>query len=167
MNRVVNSVQQILTECNSMIELAKDCEFFDVKSLAKTLEEKCAMLKDLYDNSPDKEREIAMAKAEVEDVALRLEFYMDVRMGQYTERRKLRKFAGTLYEDLRTICQEVSVHPDNYTKEVVLHWGTETRWAMDFYARSLHIIFETDDDDNKNIQEIVTEVKQFKEEIKL
>ena len=42
MNRVVNSVQQILTECNSMIELTKDCEFFDVKSLAKTLEEKCA-----------------------------------------------------------------------------------------------------------------------------
>ena len=167
MNRVVNSVQQIFTECNSMIELTKDCEFFDVKSLAKTLEEKCTMLKDLYDNNPDKEREIAMAKVEVEDVALRLEFYMDVRMGQYTDRRKLRKFADTLYEDLRTICQEVSVHPERYSKEQILHWGTETRWAMDFCARSLHIIFETDDGDNKRIQEIVTEIKQFREVTKL
>lgn len=167
MNRVVNSVQQILTECNSMIEFTKDCEFFDVKSLAKTLEEKCSMLKDLYDNSPDKEHEIAMAKAEVEDVAIRLEFYMDVRMGQYTERRKLRKFANTFYEDIRAICQEVSIHPEKYTKEQVLHWGTEAKWAISFYARSLHIIFETDDDDNTKIQEIVNEVKQFKEDVKL
>lgn len=163
MNKVVNSVQQILSECKSMIEQTDDCEFFDVNSLACTLKEQCNELKELFDESPEKERDIITRKALVENTALRLEFYMDVRMGLYSDRRKLRKFAETLYNDLRGICSEIAMRSGDYQDAVVVEWGTRTRWAIDFYARSQHIIFETDAEDEETIKTIVEEMKKFKE----
>ena len=164
MNKVVNSVQQILSECNSMIKQTDDCEFIDVNSLAKTLREQCDELKKLFDESPEKEHDIMTRKASVENTALRLEFYMDVRMGLYSDRRKLRKFAETFYNDLRDICSEITMRSSDYPNAVVVEWCARTRWAIDFYARSQHIIFETDAEDEKTIKTIVEEMKKFKEE---
>lgn len=164
MNKVVNSVQQILSECNDMIKQTDGCEFIDVNSLAKTLREQCDELKKLFDECPDKERDIMTRKAAVEHTALRLEFYMDVRMGLYSDRRKLRKFAETFYNDLRNICSEIAMRDRDYPDAVIVEWGARTRWAIDFYARSQHIIFKTDEEDEKIIKTIVEEMKKFKEE---
>lgn len=163
MSKVVNSVQQICTECKDMIEQTKDCEFIDVKSLAGTLQEACDKLIDLFDTSPDKERLIASQKNTVENIAIRLEYYMDVRMGLYTDRRKLRKFADSLYNDLRNICNLVALRQSGYKKEDVVEWGSKAKWAISLLARAQHIVFELDEDDEKTIKIIVEDIKKFKE----
>lgn len=162
MNKVVNSVGQIITECTQMLSKVDGCEFIDVNSLAMTLKEECTSLETLFDKHPEQEREVSIKKAQVENTAIRLEFYLDVRLGLYKERRKLRKFAETLYNDCRNICCELSAKTDTPSNEVV-EWGTRTRWAIEFFARSQHIIFETDDEDDAMIKTIVEEMKKFKE----
>jgi hypothetical protein len=164
MNKVVNSVGQILGECTLMLDKVDGCEFVDVNSLAKTLKEQQINLEVLFSEHPEKEREVSIAKAQVENTAIRLEFYMDVRLGLYTDRRKLRRFAETLYNDCRSICCELSANHDTPPSELV-EWGARTRWAIEFFARSQHIIFETDEDDDAMIKSIVEEMKKFKKEV--
>ena len=163
MSKVINSVQQICTECKNMIEQTKDCEFIDVKSLAGTLQEACNKLTDLFNTSPDKERLIASQKNTVENIAIRLEYYMDVRMGLYTDRRKLRKFAESLYNDLRDICNLVALGKSTYKKEDVVEWGSKAKWAISLLARAQHIIFELDEEDEKMIKSLIEDIKEFKE----
>jgi hypothetical protein len=164
MSKVVNSVQQIVAECNKMLAQTEECEFIDVKSLAKTLKDESEELEKLYNEHPDEEREISMKKSLVEGTAIRLEFYMDVRLGLYTERRKLRAYAETLYKDCRDVCDELSTKKGMKDSAGLLEWGSLTRWAIEFYARSYHVIFETDEDDEQMIKKIVEAMKLYKEE---
>lgn len=158
MNKVVNSVQQILEECNSMISQVEDCEFIDVKSLAETLKRECEELKKLYEENPDKERDIRIKKVQVEDIAIKLEFYMYVRLGLYADRYKMRNFASNLYDDTKDICFIVCKSKDE-NSEQILAWSRRTKWALSFFARSKHILFEVDEDDQKRIRDITENMK--------
>jgi hypothetical protein len=155
MNKVVNSVQQIIAECNEMLSKLDGCEYIDVKSLASTL-------KELFNEHPEQELEISQLKADVEATAIRLEFYMSVHLGLYTDRRKLRKYAEKIYEDCRQISLELT--KKDVSNETIIDWGMRTRWALGFYGASTHIIFYADESDDKEIHEIVDAMKAYKEE---
>lgn len=163
MEKVVNSVQQILAECDSMLDQTKDCEYLDVLSLSKTLSSECNTLRQYYELSPDDEASIKSQKQKVERLAIRLEFFMAVRMGLYQDRKGLRDFSGTLYEDCRSITLTLS--KTNAAQRELVVWGSYTNWALAFYSRSLHILFETDSDDDKQIKNIVENMKIVKEKL--
>ncbi len=165
MEKVVNSVQQILGECKRMLEQTADCEFVDVTSLSKTLSEECEVLRQYFDLSPEDESNIRKQKQTVERLAIRLEFYMFVRLGLYKDRKCLRDFAGTLYNDCRSLTLAINRNSAVSDRDI-LYWGANTNWALSFYGRSLHIIFETDEDDDKHIKDIVENMKIMKERVK-
>ena len=153
MDKVVNSVKQIVEECDSMLRYAEDTEYLDVKGIAKTLTDAKNELSKLFDETPDKFKEIEMAKANVEAIAIRLEYYLSVRMDKYTERRKLRVFAAKMYDDVREACiAYAKENPDDAVG--ITKWGVTTNWALTFYSRANHIIFELSDDDENMIKNI-------------
>lgn len=158
MEKVVNSVKQIVDECNNMLQLASSTEFIDVRSLAKTLEEQCTELSALFDNEPDNTDSIRRKKSEVEHTATRFEFLLYVRQKDYSDRYNLRQFAKRMYDDTRT--RLLTLSSNGGSKEDVAEWGDKTKWALKFYERSLHIVFETDEDDEKRIKDIVESLKR-------
>lgn len=161
MERVVNSVQQILGECKKMIEQTSGCEYVDVNSLSKTLSDECDILRQYYELSPEDESNIRKQKQTVERLAIRLEFYMSVRMGLYKDRKDLRAFAGTLYSDCRKLVLALNSKGDSDHKDVI-SWGANTNWALSFYSRSLHILFEADEEDTNRIKSITENMKIVK-----
>ena len=163
MEKVVNSVQQILAECDGMLSQTKDCEYLDIMSLARTLAEECNSLKQFYELTPDDEVSIKGQKQKVERLAIRLEFFMAIRLGLYKDRKDLRDFAGTLYADCRNITMALS-RKDTLKRDLV-RWGSYTNWALVFYSRSLHILFDADEEDNKQIKDIVENIKIVKENL--
>lgn len=165
MEKVVNSVQQILTECKEMIALTEGSEFVDINSLVKTLRDECDILHNYFELSPEDEANINKQKQTVERIAIRLEYYMSVRLNQCTERMKLRKFASTLYNDCRSLTLFLNRSADKQDKDIIT-WGANTNWALGFYSRSFHIIFSTDEDDEKHIRDIVENMKIVKERYK-
>lgn len=164
MERVVNSVQQILGECKKMVEQTTECEYVDVNSLSKSLQDECEVLRQYFDLSPEDEINIKRQKQTVERLAIRLEFYMAVRLGLYKDRKDLRAFAGTLYSDCRALVLALNGRKDVDYKDVLL-WGANTDWALSFYSRSLHVIFSADDEDSKKIKSITENMKIMKERI--
>ncbi len=148
MERIVNSVTQIVGECRNMIAQTDSCEYIDVKGLAKTLSEECADLEEFYNKYPDKERELNIKKTHVEETAIRLEFYMDARLGLYKERRRLRKTAEKIFEELEQVMYAKSSSDD---KEEILLIGVRMKWALNFLSRSNHVIFEKDENDEKEM----------------
>lgn len=164
MEKVVNSVQQILGECKRMLEQTAGCEYIDVMSLSKTLTEECEILRQYFDLSPEDESNIRKQKQKVERLAIRLEFYMFVRLGLYKDRKSLRDFAGTLYTDCRSLTLALNGNSAASSKDI-LYWGANTNWALSFYGRSLHVIFETDEDDDRHIKDIVENMKIMKERV--
>lgn len=164
MERVVNSVNQILNECSTMLEKVENCEYVDVSGLAKSLRDECKSLKEIFDNTPDKESEIKIKKQTVERLAIKLEFYMSVRMNMYNDRRSLRNYAATMYSDCRNLTLAINGKPGISSEELV-YWGSMTNWALKFYSRSMHVIFETDEDDEKHIKDIIDNMKIMKERV--
>lgn len=160
MEKVVNSVQQILGECKKMIEQTDGCEYVDIKGLAKSLGEECEVLRQYFELSPEDERNIRNQKQKIERLAIRLEFYMSMRLGLYKDRKKLRDFAGTLYTDCRGIT--MVLYGSGADKTNVIEWAANTNWALSFYSRSLHIIFETGEEDEKKIKNITENMKIMK-----
>lgn len=160
MERIINSVKQITDECTAMIASAADTEYVDVKSLGETLNRELQELNTLYDEHPEMDLDIASKKSEVEATAINLEFYLDIRMGLYTERRQLRNFAAKFYNDLKDICA-IASRTEGYPDAELVEWYTRAKWALGFYARSQHIIFECDDEDNKKIEFITKCMNEF------
>lgn len=159
MERVTDSVQQILKSCESMIEETRNVEFVDIWSLANTLKIQSGELKNLFETDPANEKGIMAKKQAVEATAIRLEFYMYTRLGTYEERYKLRKYAKKIYEDCRLITLQLA--KDKSVSGIELdEWGSRTRWALAFWSRSTHIIFETDEEDEKHIKDIVESIKR-------
>ena len=166
MEKVVNSVQQILQECRSMISKTDNCEFVDVTSLAKSLESECALLENYFELSPEDEASIKKQKQVVERLAIRMEFFMSVRLHLYENRYKLRSFSSRLYKDCKDLTLALNAKKDVPDRELI-SWGANTHWALAFYARSMHVIFETGDDDEKHIKDIVENMKIIKERYKI
>lgn len=164
MERVTDSVQQILSECDDMLKETKNCEFVDIYSLSKTLQQQCNELRQVFDFSPENEQLLAAKKQVVEATAIRLEFYMVTRLGVYEERYKLRKYAEQMYKDCRLITLQLA-KDQSIDGMTIDSWGARTNWALAFWSRSLHILFETDDDDNRKIKEIVENLNIQKERL--
>ena len=159
MSKVVNSVKQIIEECDKMIEFTKDTEYLDVKSIEKTLATKKDALWKLFDETPDKTHEIEKLKTEVESLGIRLEYYLSVRMNKYTDRRKLRLYTHKLYNDTREACLLYSRENPNDTYGITA-WGVKAQWALSLYARANHLIFELDDEDENMIKDIIGTLKE-------
>lgn len=161
MERVTDSVQQILRSCDSMVEEAKDVEFVDIWSLANTLKLQCAELQRIFDESPDNEKLLQAQKQKVESTAIRLEFFMAVRLGVYKDRYNLRQYAKKMYDDCKLITLQMA--KDSSIDGITINeWGARTQWALKFYSRSLHVLFDTNDEDDKKIKEIVEGMKNVK-----
>lgn len=164
MERVTDSVQQILAECKDMLEEAKNCEFVDISSLSLTLEKQCEELRQVFDFSPDN-KELLQAKKQVtEATALRLEFYMFTRLSLYEERYKLRQYAKRMHDDCRLITLQLA--KDNTSNgRLVEEWAARTNWTLSFWSRSLHVLFEASEEDNAKIKEIVQNLNIEKERL--
>lgn len=161
MERVVDSVQQIIAECTDMLTHTENCEYLDVKGLATTLKDECDKLSTVYENTPDDTRALLAQKQVVERTAIRLEFFMSCRLGLYKDRQDLRKTAGMLYTDSKDLI--MFLYRKGVDDNTLIRWTTQTNWALKFYGRSLHIIFSTDEDDEEQVKKIVEDMKQTKE----
>ena len=150
MERTFNSVQQIVTECNNMIKISRECEYQDIKLLASTLDVKVKELKELFDSNPEKEHEIETLKISTEEIAIRLEFYVAHRLHELVDRYELRKEAKKIYD----YCRRKVLTLKDATEEEVLNWSMYSRWAIKYYARSLHILFEEVESDKEIISVI-------------
>lgn len=162
MGKVYDSVQQILTECDNMLKNTTDCEFVDVNSLAKTLRDECAALKEMFDNDPGNESGIRVKKQAVERLAVRLEYFMSVRLNLYEDRQRLRKLAATLYTDCRALTLALNAKQD-VSGDILVEWATNTQWALSFLSRSYNILFESTEDDDDKIKNLVINMKIVKE----
>ena len=161
MEKVFDSVKQITEACNELIKEGKTSECLDVQSLTKTLEDECAKLNELFDKDPTATGVLNVAKVEVERIAIRLEFYLRVRMELFVDRNKMREFAEKLYLDCKQITLELS-KDDKCSKRSLGEWGTRTKWCLNFYARSKHLNFVIDNEDELNIKTITIEMKKLK-----
>lgn len=148
MGKVVNSVKQICAECDSILSITDDCEYVDVLSLAQTLREEKSNLLNIFTLHPENTMEIDRQKSKVESIAIRLEFYISTRLRQLSERYSLREEAVLLYDFCRQVTLDVAEKGD---KENLLTWSKYTKWALQFYARSTHILFELDEEDKLNL----------------
>ena len=158
---VTDSVQQILRSCDSMIKETNGVEYVDIWSLARTLQTQANELSEVFDKTPGDEKTLAAKKQVVEATALRLEFFMAIRLGIYEDRYKLRKYAKKIYEDTRNVALMVA-KDESATGVLIDEWGARTRWALKFYARSLHVLFEVDKEDEKKIKEILDAMNAMK-----
>ena len=163
MERVYNSVQQIIDTCSEMIEFGLDSECLDVRSLTLTLKEGCRELKNMFDENPSDTRNINIKKRIVEDTAIRLEFFLRVRLGLYEDRNKMREFAEKLYEDTKQKTMELSKRND-ISPVILNEWGVRTRWALNFMSRARHILFDTTNDDEIQIRGISVSLRRLEEE---
>ena len=98
MERVYNSVQQITAECDKLLELTRDCEYYDVKALAKSVDECKNDLVNYFDSNSGDTIALNIKKRELEDLAIRLEFYVANRLKEGTERYESRKYGKDVYE---------------------------------------------------------------------
>ena len=163
MERVYNSVQQIIDTCDEMIKFGLDSECVDVHSLSVTLKERCSELKKMFEENPSDTRNINIQKRIVEDTAIRLEFFLRVRMGLYEERNKMRGFAEKLYEDTKQKTIELSKRKE-ISPVVLNEWGVRTGWALKYLSRSRHILFDTTNEDEIQIRSISIALKRLEEE---
>lgn len=160
MDKKCDSVKQIIDTCNTLINDCKDSECVDVNSLASTLKEECTKLQVMFDEDAGNTTALNIQKNIVEDTAIRLEFFLRVRHNLYEERNKMRDFAAKLYEDTRQATMEVSKKEGTTPAEMV-EWGERTKWALKFYARSKHILFETDNEDEVQIRSITIALERL------
>lgn len=159
MEKIVDSVQQIISKCDEMLNIARDSEFLDVQSISKTLTFECNELKVLFDEHPENTLQLNKQKQKVERLAIRLEFFLSVRMNEFTYRKRLREMAAKLYEDCRDCSLRLS-RDKSIPTEVLCEWGTRTVFALNLYARSTHIIFEISEEENNKIRDIVDAMKK-------
>ena len=150
MGHVYNSVQQIMAEVNEMINLTEECEQLDIKMLASNLKEEADKLYALWNSNPEKEREIEAMKVKVEETGIRLEFYIVRTLHELEDRYNRRKEAEKIYN----YCRLKVLTLKDATEKEVLDWSIYSRWALKYYARSLHILFELEDADMKCITDI-------------
>lgn len=153
MEPVYNSVSQITTECNKLIELGKECEYLDIRSMVQRLIPTLTDLQEYFNTHPRDTRGIEERKSKVEEIAIRTEYFIAHRLKEFVERNNLRDEAKELYAKCRDRLITISKNDDT-SKEEILFWTGSARWALNFYARSLHILFEKTEKDIEKMKEI-------------
>lgn len=156
-----DSVKQIIEASSQLLNESENSECFDVTSLASTLKDECDILNKMFTDNPELVSELNQQKRKVENLALRLEFFLRVRHNAFEERNKLREFAEKLYTDTRQVTLELS-KKENVDKVVLNEWGAKTKWALEFYARSKHILFEVDNEDEIEIRSITIALERVR-----
>lgn len=163
-NSVVDSVQQIVKECNEMLVHTEHCEYYDILSISRSLKDELGKLEQLYEFTPGDTDSIKAQKQVVERLAIRLEFFLSVRMHVYEERKQLRDFAGKFYNDCRNITNMLMRRGKSSEREL-LEWAANTSYAMSLYARSLHVIFMTSEEDDNTIKTITAQMNNVREDM--
>ena len=147
MERVVNSVRQICSACDELLQVADGTDSTVIKNMCNLLIDKKSNLEYLYNNTPGNDLGIAKAKADLELQALKLEFHVAHKYGTLIERYNMRKRAEIVYATIR----ERFLNTDKDNADELSRLGEIALWALKFLSRSQHIIFETTDEDMKYI----------------
>lgn len=170
---VTNSVKQIKTECDQLINVAGTLPYIDVGIMARDLKDMLKELTDFFDSYPEKERELNMKKTMVEIKAIQLEHLIQCRVNEFRERHKLRGFSTLLLEDVRSVFKDkvkkiketgtVVKKKDDVNVDALL-WSDYFNYAVKLYNRSNHILFEIDNEDERMIKLITEEIKTYRGE---
>ena len=158
-NRVTNSVQQILAECTNILESAEGTEYVDVKTIAKRLKEESELLHNMFENEPGEDIKISNQKSIVENVGIQLEYMLRVRLGKFDSRFKMRNYANKIYTDMKDLLSWY-VFNDGSDATTLAEYSSLTKWALQYYRRSTHLVFETDEEDERMIKRIVEILNQ-------
>lgn len=158
MEKVYDSVQQILECCDALIEATKGCEFLDVRSLNKSLGDACSELRAAFRDDPGNEVLVRTKKQVAERLAIRLETFASIRLHIYNEIVEKRKIASMVYQDCRALTLELN-RRSGVDKIDLLYWATSTQWALKFYARSCHCLFVFEKEDEDKLVELVNKMK--------
>ena len=158
MGLIYNSVQQISDECNKLIELGKECEYLDIRSMVSGLIPAVKDLQEYFDANPRDTRGIEERKNRVEEMAIRTEYFISHRLKEFTERNKLRDEAKEVYSFCRH--KIITAMKENASRDEILFWSGNARWAMQYYTRSLHILFVKTEDDEKKLALIKEKASQ-------
>ena len=163
----INSVQQVVKECNEMLQLARELNYVDTNILSGDLEERIKDLVNVYDNNPEDKILVTSKKVDVEKAAISLEYFIQARTDSYRDRYALRKFANTLYEDVRIaanrhLCSLVETGDVVKSSDNVKHlqWTDYLSYARTLKVRSLRLIFNTYDEDEEMIKIITKALKE-------
>lgn len=163
----INSVQQVVKECNRMLQLAKELNYVDTNILSENLEKQIKDLTNTYDNNPEDKALVASKKSSVEKLAINLEYYLQARTDSYRERYALRKFANTFYDDVRVSANKhlrSLVETGNVIKSCDnvkhLQWTDYLSYARTLRVRSLRLIFNTYEEDEEMIKIITKALKE-------
>lgn len=148
MERVVNSVRQICSACDELLQVADGTDSTVIKNMCNLLIDKKSNLEYLYNNTPGNDLAISKAKADLELQALKLEFHVAHKYGTFIERYNMRKRAEIVYATIR----ERFLNTDKDNADELSRLGEIALWALKFLSRSQHIIFETTDEDMKYIK---------------
>ena len=141
-----NSVKQIVDACNEMLEHCTDVEHLNIKALSETLEAEKTALWKLFDEHPEDTYQINLKKTEVEELALRVEFYLNANYRLYESRRTLRAHAQKLYNFSKAKVTYLT-KAGKESEDELFRWVERNRWALQFLARAQHIVFEELDSD--------------------
>lgn len=146
-----SSVKSIIERCNEMIDIVEQHPHNDLRVMAKALKEECAEMQELFDNHPNS-KELIKKKIKVEQLAIRLEFLISVWIGDFKDRRDLRREADELYQKCKNIL--FIVNNDSTPTIDLNEWILITKWALQFYQDSRHIGFVKDERDSSLIKKI-------------
>lgn len=158
MEKVYDSVQQILQQCNTLIEETQGCEFLDIKSLAKSLGDACEELSVVFRDNPGDEDTVRAKKQAAERLYLKLEQFVAIRLHVHGDVVEKRNIASRVYTDCRALTLQLNKDP-NVDKDDLLYWATVTQWALKFYARSLHCCFMLDSDDERTLYDMIKKMR--------
>lgn len=158
MGLIYNSVQQISDECDKLIELGKECEYLDIRSMIASLIPAVTELKEYFDVHPEDTRGIEERKNRVEEMAIRAEYFIAHRLKEFVERNSMRDEAKEIY----AFCRQrlLTAMRSDASKDEVLFWSGIAKWAMQYYVRSLHVLFEKTQDDIDKLTTIREQAKQ-------
>ena len=156
---VVNSVQQIKAECEELIKCAEEYpNFYDVKMHAIQTRNAVQDLEKTFNDDPGNTIKLNKFKYVAEDAGLQLEYFLVVRCHRYTERYERRIEANRLYTELRSFVYDCKTK-DN-TK--LLEYYDNLDWALKFCARSKHLLFVVEDEDQSKLNTIYSILEENK-----
>lgn len=158
--KVLDSVQQIKSRCDTLIEDASEVQTTDVVIASNVLRESVNRLVEFFDKSPEKNSELQALKSQVDAKAVLLERLIFHRSGKYSDTIKLREFADTLYQDVTTRIHEIT-EIGNLRSDDALMWSSFIPFVMKLSVCSKQTCFELDKDDEEMIEKITREMSIY------
>lgn len=156
---VIDSVAQIQTEVNTLLEISKDAEYENVKAVRTMLIQRMETLADCYDNHPDMEHSIKALKHLVEITAIRLESMCRIFCNTTLPRVLSRERVSNLYDE---VYKTIMLEHKNLTDRQLDTWLSNLNSISKIRDGAVnHILFELDDDDIKCLEYVEAELKKL------